>query len=62
MSPERPLWILLGLIAVFAVPYMGAIYASGQKDWGVWRVWPEDRIHDRNNDKEPLRVNATRTR
>jgi uncharacterized protein YjbI with pentapeptide repeats len=59
MSPGRPLWILLGLIAVFTVPYMGAVHASRKEKWGVWRVWSEDRIHDRQDDKQPQRVKAT---
>lgn len=42
MSPGRALWILVGFIPVFAIPYMFALRAPGRD--GIWRQWNEKRI------------------
>lgn len=49
MSPERPLFILLGLIFFFTFPYAQAIsediYGKEKTD-GIWKVWIPDRMRD----------------
>ena len=59
MSPGRPLWILFVLIVVFSILYMQSVYVPEPNESGVWRVWPDDRVHERKNDKEPERVDVT---
>jgi len=47
MSPERPLFILLGLIFFFTLPYAQAISADiseKEKVDGIWKVWIPERI------------------
>ena len=55
MAPERPLFILLGLIFIFTLPYTQAIsqdiYGKEKTD-GIWNVWiPDRRRKDLGKDK-----------
>jgi hypothetical protein len=55
MSPKRPIFILLGLIFFFTIPYAKAIYRfkSGKfKADGIWKVWiPNRRRKDLGKDR-----------
>ncbi|MFX0201082.1 MAG: pentapeptide repeat-containing protein [Candidatus Hodarchaeota archaeon] len=60
MSPERPLFILLGLIFFFTIPYAQAIsqdiYGKEKSD-GIWKVWIPERMRNdlgQNKPKELL--------
>jgi hypothetical protein len=63
MAPERPLFILLGLIFLFTLPYSKAIYREKSqklKTNGIWRVWIPERMRDdlgRDKPKEILDSN-----
>jgi len=49
MAPERPLFILVGLIFLFTMPYAQAISQNidgKQKTDGIWKVWIPGRIRD----------------
>ncbi len=46
MSYGRPLLILLGLIPLFAIPYMFVLKSHRRS--GIWIVLPEDRVHKSN--------------
>ncbi len=71
MYPGRPLRILLVLILIFSISYYIAIRFGHQKignifllsfkeqKSGIWRVWPEDRIHKMQGQDNPDRVRAT---
>lgn len=54
MSPGRPLLILLALI--FSIPYMFAF--RRQKRSGIWISLPEDRVHKRKGNPNPVKVAA----
>jgi hypothetical protein len=56
MAPERPLFILVGLIFLFTMPYAQAI--SQNMDWkqktdGIWKVWIPGRIREDLGKEEP---------
>jgi hypothetical protein len=49
MAPERPLFILFGLIFFFTILYAQAISQNingKQKDDGIWKVWMPGRMRD----------------
>ena len=37
----RPIWILIGLICLFSVPYMSAVIDPTHKRGGIWIIWPK---------------------
>jgi hypothetical protein len=43
LSPSRPLWLLMGLIPIFAVPYWIALKQANARH-GIWVIVPADRI------------------
>jgi hypothetical protein len=49
MAPERPLFILLGLIFFFTLPYAKAMYKDKSENIkinGIWKVWIPERMRD----------------
>ncbi len=49
MASERPLFIMLGLIAFFTLPYAQAIsqnICGKKKTDGLWKVWMPERVRD----------------
>jgi hypothetical protein len=52
LSPARPLWLLMGLIPIFAVPYWIALKQANVRH-GMWVVVPADRLA-RGRGKEQL--------
>jgi hypothetical protein len=54
MEPGRALWLLLGLIPVFALPYVVALRSPGKN--GIWRVWTEKRIRQDLGGTQPERL------
>jgi len=55
MWPGLSLWILLGLVGVFSVPYMFAL-SLDSKIFGIWRVWSNERILEQFGSKKPERL------
>jgi hypothetical protein len=56
MIPGRPLLIMLLLIFVFAVPYMLAVTGGTNRNSGIWKVWPNDRIYKERGREGPCRI------
>ena len=56
MAPERPLFILVGLIFMFTIPYAhaisGDIYGKKKTD-GIWRVWIPGRMRKDFGEEAP---------
>ena len=57
VDPTRPLWILLGLIPLFAIGYAFAIILPSSKG-ALWRVWEKDRIIQKHGHNEPLQLSS----
>ena len=57
MSPGRPLRILLVLIWIFSIGYFFAL-CFGNGKAGIWRVWPDERIHKEPGQDNPDRIKA----
>ena len=54
MSPERPLFIMIGLIFLFTIPYAISIRTSKKKN-GIWKTWISGRMRkDLGTDKPEL--------
>ncbi len=58
MSPGRPLWLLLGFIIVFSIPYMISIRDSASKEVGIWLDWPEDSMQERTGEYRAQPITA----
>jgi hypothetical protein len=58
MSPGRALKILGGLIGLFALVYMVALFAAHGHS-GIWMVWLPDRVHKAEGEATPVRVTST---
>ena len=43
MAPERPMFILAGLIVVFSLFYMVSLMLKKKKD-GIWKIWMSERV------------------
>ena len=56
MSPWRPLGIAFMLILFFGFPYIFAFAGSAERKWGIWRAWPEDRVHKKSSENNPQRI------
>jgi uncharacterized protein YjbI with pentapeptide repeats len=54
MDPGRALWVLLGLIPVFAVAYVIALRVPGKN--GIWRVWTDSRVRKDLGTAQPERL------
>lgn len=57
MSPGKPFSVLIGLIGVFALPYMFSLIGLNvDKKDGIWKVWTKDRLRQDlgNSEFEPL--------
>jgi uncharacterized protein YjbI with pentapeptide repeats len=52
MSPARPLWMMLGLIPVFALLYTLPI-ARPSPTTALWRIWDKDRARKDQGQDEP---------
>jgi uncharacterized protein YjbI with pentapeptide repeats len=56
MAPERPLFIMVGLMFLFSIPYGYAIsvdiYGKEKKD-GIWKVWIPGRMRDDMGGDQP---------
>ena len=61
MWPGLSLWILLGLLGVFSVPYMFAL-SLDSKIFGIWRVWSDERILEQFGSNKPERLKPARWR
>jgi hypothetical protein len=58
MSPGRALKILGGLIGLFVLVYMVALFAAHGHS-GIWMVWLPDRVHKAEGEAIPVRVTST---
>jgi uncharacterized protein YjbI with pentapeptide repeats len=58
MSPGRALKILGGLIGLFALVYMVALFTAHGHS-GIWMVWLPDRVHKAEGEANPVRVTST---